>query len=150
MEHSSLYLYDGLIIGQNSNISTCCTVCGIQTEIFEHILCQCDIVQAFWKAILQISIVPLKINNINLTDIIIGVNPEKSDILPNQIIILATRIIIRSKHQQLESSLYNFKHKVKEIYSMEQRMYSTHDVLGEKNGQIIVTLNLSSTFVLDI
>ena len=42
-------------------------------------------VQAFWKAIFKICLVPLKTSNIKLTDLIIGVGPE---IPPNQISIL--------------------------------------------------------------
>ena len=64
-----------------------CTFCENETETFEHDFNQCDIVQAFWKVILQIYLVTLKINNINLTDIIIGVNPEKPDILPKKLLL---------------------------------------------------------------
>ena len=71
-----------------------CTFCGNETEIYEHVFYRCDIVQVFWKAILQIYPVPLKIYNINLTDIIIMVIPQVLDILSNQIIILAKQKLL--------------------------------------------------------
>ena len=85
-----------------------CTFWGNGTQTFEHVffINVIFIVQPFWKAILQIYLVPKETNNINLTDFIVGINTEKLDILPNQIIIFIN-LYLMSLKTGFDISIFN-------------------------------------------
>ena len=67
-------------------------------------------------------LIPINVNFIASTDVLLGINPENPDILPNQIIVLAKQYILNSKYKETELSIQQFQNNIKELYHIVQKL----------------------------
>ena len=97
-----------------------CTFCNDETDSFEHMFFTCEKVQEFWTKVIDAFLKILSINNLNINDVLLGINPLRPPILANQILVYAKKQIRSAKYNKKMPSLLKLKETIKELHGYEK------------------------------
>ncbi|MCP3888847.1 MAG: hypothetical protein GY702_08215 [Desulfobulbaceae bacterium] len=97
-----------------------CRYCKQEIENVNHLFYSCKYIQIFWQSVSNNILHVFNIKHLKLENVLYGMIDKDTDVLVNQILILAKQYIIQTKMYQTVS-ITTFIQKVKELYFIERR-----------------------------